>query len=66
MSCFFAYVLTFIAATFSAQLDGLKQSHMALATLEDATNLGLEMEEARTVVLILSPSYEVCILNGSH
>ncbi|CAA91473.4 Bicarbonate transporter-like transmembrane domain-containing protein [Caenorhabditis elegans] len=41
-----------------AQLDGLKQSHMALATLEDATNLGLEMEEARTVVLILSPSYE--------
>ncbi|EFO89667.1 CRE-ABTS-2 protein [Caenorhabditis remanei] len=32
-----------------AQLDGLKQSHMALATLEDATNLGLEMEEARIV-----------------
>ncbi|KAF1747346.1 hypothetical protein GCK72_023808 [Caenorhabditis remanei] len=42
----------------TAQLDGLKQSHMALATLEDATNLGLEMEEARIVVLILSPSYE--------
>ncbi|CAI2356618.1 unnamed protein product [Caenorhabditis sp. 36 PRJEB53466] len=41
-----------------AQLDGLKQSHMAMATLEDATNLGLEMEEARIVVLILSPSYE--------
>ncbi|EGT30568.1 CBN-ABTS-2 protein [Caenorhabditis brenneri] len=41
-----------------AQLDGLKQSHMALATLEEATNLGLEMEEARIVVLILSPSYE--------
>uniref|UniRef100_A0A1I7T050 HCO3_cotransp domain-containing protein n=1 Tax=Caenorhabditis tropicalis TaxID=1561998 RepID=A0A1I7T050_9PELO len=41
-----------------AQLDGLKQSHMGIATLEEATNLGLEMEEARIVVLILSPSYE--------
>ncbi|CAP34996.2 Protein CBR-ABTS-2 [Caenorhabditis briggsae] len=48
----------FLINRFSAQLDGLKQSHMALATLENATNLGLEMEEARIVVLILSPSYE--------
>ncbi|CAI5455503.1 unnamed protein product [Caenorhabditis angaria] len=41
-----------------AALDGLKQSHISIATLEEPTNLGLEMEEARIVVLILSPSFE--------
>uniref|UniRef100_A0A8R1HP67 PTS EIIA type-2 domain-containing protein n=3 Tax=Caenorhabditis japonica TaxID=281687 RepID=A0A8R1HP67_CAEJA len=42
----------------TAQIDGLKQSHLGLATLEEPTNLGLEMEEVRIVALILSPSYE--------
>ncbi|CAB3410439.1 unnamed protein product [Caenorhabditis bovis] len=34
-----------------ASLDGLKQSHVAIATLEEPTNLGLEMEETRVVIL---------------
>ncbi|CAD6187521.1 unnamed protein product [Caenorhabditis auriculariae] len=47
-------------------LDGLKKRHVAIATLEEPTNLGLEMEETRIVVLILAPSVDKSTKSASE